>query len=220
MGNTSVKGQLVLPEAALKALDNLCNHAEKGCLSDIPVSCRTNRNENLHKSVKRTIKQGKIGLQLASFASRIVFLQMEQKETTVESSSTTIVKLLEYMAPVEHHFYNASSTFENCAEKFGTDDFTSNTIEENDGYSCNDLADDLNRIDDINCILGKLLDQPNPSKSCESDKNTDESDSDGPNFAKECNKEFLLTGLEVADLFQQAFTYKSVCEKINNWGKN
>ena len=61
-GNTSVKGQLVLPEAALKALDNLRNHAEKGCLSDIPVSCDTDRNENLHK---RTIKQGKIGIQLA-----------------------------------------------------------------------------------------------------------------------------------------------------------
>ena len=54
--NTFVKGQLVLPEAALKALDNLRNLAEKGCLSDIPVSCGTDRNENLHKSVKKTIK--------------------------------------------------------------------------------------------------------------------------------------------------------------------
>ena len=64
------------------------------------------------------------------------------------------------------------------------------------------MADDLNRIDDINCILGKLRDQPNP-ESCESDNNTSECDSDGPNFAKECNEGFLLTGLEIADLFQQ-----------------
>ena len=63
------------------------------------------------------------------------------------------------------------------------------------------MADDLNRIDDINCILGKLRDQPNPSEICESDNNTSECDSDGPNFAKECNEEFLLTGPEVADLF-------------------
>ena len=90
-GNTSVKGQLVLPEDALKALDNLRNLAEKGCLSDTPVSCGTDRNENLHKSVKRTIKQGKIG-STRSFASRIVFLQMERKETKVESSRMTIVK--------------------------------------------------------------------------------------------------------------------------------
>ena len=90
-GNTSVKGQLVLPEAALKALDNLRNLAEKVCLSDTPVSCGTDRNENLHKSVKRTIKLGKIG-STRSFASRIVFLEMERKETTVESSRMTIVK--------------------------------------------------------------------------------------------------------------------------------
>ena len=106
-----------------------------------------------------------------------------------------------------------------CAEKYGTDDFTWNNIEENDGYSGNDLAEDLNRIGDINSILGKLRDQSNPSESCESDNNASECDSDGPNFAKECNEEFLLTDLEVADLFQQVSTYKSVFEKINNWEK-
>ena len=72
-----------------------------------------------------------------------------------------------------------------------------NIIEENDGYSGNDLADDLNRIDDINCILCKLRDQPNLSESCESDNNSSECDSDDPNFAKECNEESFLTGLEV-----------------------
>ena len=218
-GNTSVKGQLVLPEAALKALDNLRNHAGNRCLCDIPVSCGTNRNENLHNSVKSTIKQGKIGIQLAVSLLGSYFYKWNERKLRSNRQARQSSSFLEYIPPVEHHFYNASSAFENCAEKLGTDDFTSNIIDENDGYSCNDLADDLNRIDDINCSLGKLRDQTNPSDSCESHNNTSECNSDGPNFAKECNEKFLLTFLEVADLFQQAFTYRSVCEKINNCGK-
>ena len=79
-GNTSVKGQLVLPEAALKALDNLRNLAEKGCLSDIPVFCGADRNENLHKSVKRTIKQGKIDIQLAVSLLGLYFYKWNERK--------------------------------------------------------------------------------------------------------------------------------------------
>ena len=107
-GNTSVEGQLVLPEAALKALDNLRNHAEKGCLSDISISCSTNRNENLHKSAKRKIKPGKIGIQLAVSLLGSYFYKWNERKLRSNHQARHSSSFLEYILPVEHYFYNAS----------------------------------------------------------------------------------------------------------------
>ena len=55
----------VLPSAAVKEIENLKKHATKGCLSGIPPSGETNRNEAIHRSLKKSLKRSRIGLELA-----------------------------------------------------------------------------------------------------------------------------------------------------------
>ena len=55
----------VLPCQTTEELDKLRTHIEKGCLSNIPPSGGTNRNEALHKTLRKNISRQRIGVQLA-----------------------------------------------------------------------------------------------------------------------------------------------------------
>lgn len=63
--------QAVLPAAAVRKIKKLEKHVNKGCLSDMPVGCGSERNENLHKCVQKAASKGHIGvlLALAHFSS-------------------------------------------------------------------------------------------------------------------------------------------------------
>lgn len=56
-----------LPSATLTAIDSLRNHIRKGCLSNIPPGCGTERNERLHRHLNRSLLCGvsKLGPELA-----------------------------------------------------------------------------------------------------------------------------------------------------------
>ena len=50
--NCTVNGSKLITETVLHQLQNIQNHARKGCLSNIPVSTGTNKNEALHHKLR------------------------------------------------------------------------------------------------------------------------------------------------------------------------
>ena len=73
-GNTEIDSIPLLPAAAVKEINNLKNHVIKGCLSGIPSSVGTNRNEARHKSLNKSLKRSRIGLELALAFLGLYFL--------------------------------------------------------------------------------------------------------------------------------------------------
>lgn len=55
----------LLPSSAVHEIEKLKGHVTKGCLSGIPPSGRTNRNEALHRTLNKSLKRSRIGLELA-----------------------------------------------------------------------------------------------------------------------------------------------------------
>ena len=56
----------VFPDAAVKEAETLINlHVHKGCLSYIPAGSGTNRNESLHKNMRKRMKKNRVGICLA-----------------------------------------------------------------------------------------------------------------------------------------------------------
>ena len=60
-----VDGKHVLPKAAIESVEKLLVHVRKGCLSDIPTSFGTSRNEGIHKILAKWFRGKNIGLQQA-----------------------------------------------------------------------------------------------------------------------------------------------------------
>ena len=60
-----VEQKPVLPKTASESLSKLLVHVRNGCLSDIPPSFGTSRNEGIHKVVAKWFRGKKVGLQLA-----------------------------------------------------------------------------------------------------------------------------------------------------------
>ena len=60
-----VDGKHVLPKAAVESVKKLLVHVRKGCLSYIPPSLGTSRNEGIHKILAKWFRGKRIGLQQA-----------------------------------------------------------------------------------------------------------------------------------------------------------
>lgn len=71
----------VLPPTAVNEVYNLLHHVRSSCLSDIPPGVGTNRNERLHRKMRKWINKNRIGV---SYAVAVLFLMfyvhMERKE--------------------------------------------------------------------------------------------------------------------------------------------
>lgn len=76
-----IDGINVLPPTAVNEINNVLNHVRSGCLSDIPQGIGTNRNERLHRKMRKWIHKNRIGV---SYAVAVLFLMfyvhMERKE--------------------------------------------------------------------------------------------------------------------------------------------
>ena len=55
----------LLPASAIREIEKLKRHVLEGCLSDIPPSGGTHGNEALHKTLNKSLKRSRIGLELA-----------------------------------------------------------------------------------------------------------------------------------------------------------
>lgn len=58
-------GTKLMPQCAVDEINKLLIHVEKGCLSDIPPSGGTSRNEGIHRVLNKTLKKSRIGIQFA-----------------------------------------------------------------------------------------------------------------------------------------------------------
>ncbi|KXJ14702.1 hypothetical protein AC249_AIPGENE5021 [Exaiptasia diaphana] len=58
-------GKIIVNKKSIKALRNIEIHINKGCLSDIPPGAGTNRNERMHRTLRKLIKRDKLGVRLA-----------------------------------------------------------------------------------------------------------------------------------------------------------
>ena len=73
----------ILPHFTLSELSKLRKHMEKGCLSDIPPSWGSNRNEALHKTLRKNISRQRLGIQLALVLLGIGFFAWNEKRSQV-----------------------------------------------------------------------------------------------------------------------------------------
>ena len=58
------KGEVVLNDNAMKAIENLKSDILKGCLSCIPPRCSTSRNERIHCEMNYILHSNKLGFNL------------------------------------------------------------------------------------------------------------------------------------------------------------
>ena len=61
---TDCCGNLLITPAVLKEVDHLKVHMNRGCLSDIPPSFGTYKNENLHRSLNARFSGNKLGVEI------------------------------------------------------------------------------------------------------------------------------------------------------------
>ena len=62
---TDSSGNLLITPTVLKEIDHLKVHINRGCLSDIPPSFGTSKNENLHRSLNARFSGNKLGVEVA-----------------------------------------------------------------------------------------------------------------------------------------------------------
>ena len=74
--DVACEGEPELPQAAMGEIEKLKKHISNGCLSNIPPSCGSNRNEALHKCLKKNISRQRLGIRLA-LALGVFFLCLE-----------------------------------------------------------------------------------------------------------------------------------------------
>ena len=83
-----------LSEATLEEISHIRQHVQKGCLSDIPPGCGTERNEGLHRLLNRSLISGatRISVQLAIALLTILFFYHNKKITAEKHICSTLVK--------------------------------------------------------------------------------------------------------------------------------
>ena len=95
----------LLPSGGVKEIDNLKHHVIKGCLSGIiPPSGGTNRNEAIHKSLNKSLKRSRIGLELALAFLGLLFYKCNEKKT--------YCKLTNEMNKLKNKLYSASGNLQ------------------------------------------------------------------------------------------------------------
>ena len=67
----------VLTASAVHEIDCFKKHIKKGCLSDIPPGCGSEKNENLHKNLRHIIARSRLGIESALVLFTIFFLYLE-----------------------------------------------------------------------------------------------------------------------------------------------
>ena len=76
--------------AVMKEIDNLRKHMQKGCLSGIPSSFGTNRNENLHRMLNKRLAGNRLGVQLTVAHLSTFFHSWNLKRSGQETTSTLV----------------------------------------------------------------------------------------------------------------------------------
>ena len=97
-----------LTEAKFIEIENLCKDIQKGCLSEVPPGCGTERNEGLHRLLKRLMISGAttLSVQLAMALLTLLFYYHKQKISAEKHFCSSKIKPL---APVETNVTNCNA---------------------------------------------------------------------------------------------------------------
>lgn len=102
------EGTKVIPPSAINEIEKLLVHVRKGCLSDIPPSGGTSRNEGIHKVLNKTLRKSRIGIQFALALLGIFFYIWNEKKIT----ATKDQRRIRVTPPIESHFEQLESNQE------------------------------------------------------------------------------------------------------------
>ena len=102
------EGTKVIPQSAINEIEKLLVHVRKGCLSDIPPSGGTSRNEGIHKVLNKTLRKSRIGIQFALALLGIFFYIWNEKKIT----ATEDQRRIRVTPPTESHFEHLESNQE------------------------------------------------------------------------------------------------------------
>ena len=195
----------LLPSAAVKEIDNLKHHVIKGCLSRIPPSGGTNRNEAIHKSLNKSLKRSRIGLELALAFLGLFFYKWNEKKISCKLNNKR--KKIYYIKPVET--YSVMTEDFTSDEQFGG----SLTIQENAEAADCEFAENLSEIDDaINCI-NYLLEEHSDTSS--DDGNFSSDDQNGDRSDDEDCVDFLHNA-DIANVIQQASNFACLSKHLED----
>jgi hypothetical protein len=94
------EGTKIIPQNGIDEINKLLVHVGRGCLSDIPQSAGTNRNEGIHRVLNKTLKKSRIGIQFALALLGVFFYIWNEKHLLTEKEK----KKINISPPVESHF--------------------------------------------------------------------------------------------------------------------
>ena len=122
--HVELEEQQVLPEPTCNAIARLLVHIKAGCLSNIPVSGGTNRNESLHRLLNKSIGKARIGIQLAvACLGKFFYRWNEKRLRNTTSKVTSPIEIYRgIICPTENHeifgtkFNKPSSTREDFTD--------------------------------------------------------------------------------------------------------
>ena len=195
----------LLSSSAVKEINNLKHHVIKGCLSGIPPSGGTNRNEAIHKSLNKSLKRSRIGLELALAFLGLFFYKWNEKK--ISCKLTNKRKKVTYIQPVET--YNVMTEDSTTDEQFGG----SLTIQENAEAADCEFGENLSDIDEAIDCINYLLEEHSDTSSDDDnllldDQNCDISDDeDCVNF---------LNNAEIANVIQQASNFSFLSKHLED----
>ncbi len=108
----------VLTLDALKEIKNLREHINRGCLSNIPPGCGTERNENLHKCIRKSASKVRIGVHLAvALFTTFLYVWNEKRKSADLTGKKT--KFLPIFDNIDNSTSPCRSTMSCSRETFG-----------------------------------------------------------------------------------------------------
>ena len=131
------EGMQLVPQCALDEIDKLLLHVRKGCLSHIPPTGGTSRNEGIHRVLNKSLKKSRIGIQFAIALLGAFFYIWNEKQLSGEQTR----KKIRVVPPIESHFKTVDNSYiEERSEHFGVMDIGDFTTTQTDGDSAYDSA--------------------------------------------------------------------------------
>ena len=192
-GGVKVDSVELLPSAAIKEIEKLKRHIEKGCLSQIPPSAGTNKNEALHRTLNKSLKRSRIGLELAIAFLGLFFYRWNEKKLANKKKKGKV----SFVYPVETYMRNDMT--DNALEHFGGFLVGTEKIEASSCEFSEDL-DDPNEV--IGCINSLLSEQNDAYSSDDSEINLTPAESD--HGSEEDEDSNILSNIGIAHAIEQA----------------
>ena len=200
--SVEINSSQILPSSAVREIEKLKCHITKGCLSGIPPSAGTNRNEVLHKTLNKSLKHSRIGIELAiAFLGIFFYRWNEKKISTLKNKS----KAVNFIRPVETYGNCVSSAKESFGGSFNFKDI----VEVGDCEFSDNLTDST---DSVNCVNHLLQDNLETYSSSETD--------DGNSISEETQDsdefEVFLTSEGIAHVIQVASNLTSLSDFLKD----